>query len=136
MQVLIGTNVLLDFLLEREPFQQDAAKLFEAIESGQIIGHITATTLTDIFYIARKHTHSLELTREAVSNALDTMNICSVNRSVLESAFASGLTDFEDAVQIYSAIAQSLDAIATRDAKGFVSSSIPVYAVQELLEKL
>ena len=136
MQVLIDTNVLLDFLLEREPFQQDAAKLFEAIESGQIIGHITATTLTDIFYIARKHTHSLELTREAVSNALDTMNICSVNRSVLESAFASGLTDFEDAVQIYSAIAQSLDAIATRDAKGFVSSSIPVYAVQELLEKL
>ena len=136
MQVLIDTNVLLDFLLEREPFQQDAAKLFEATESGQIIGHITATTLTDIFYIARKHTHNLELAREAVSNALDTMNICSVNRSVLESAFASGLTDFEDAVQIYSAIAQSLDAIVTRDAKGFVSSSIPVYAVQELLEKL
>jgi predicted nucleic acid-binding protein len=130
MQILIDTNILLDFLLEREPFQQDAAKLFEAIESGQIIGHITATTLTDIFYIARKHTHSLELAREAVSNTLDTMNICSVNRSVLESAFASGLTDFEDAVQIYSAIAQSLDAIVTRDAKGFVSLSIPVYAMQ------
>lgn len=136
MKVLIDTNVLLDFLLEREPFQQDAIKLFEAIESGQIIGYITATTLTDIFYIARKHTHSLELAREAVSNTLDTMSICPVNRSVLESAFASGLTDFEDAVQIYSAISQSLDAIVTRDAKGFVSSPIPVYAVQELLEKL
>jgi predicted nucleic acid-binding protein len=136
MQILIDTNVLLDFLLEREPFLQDTAKLFEAIDSGQIIGFITATTLTDIFYIARKHTRSLELAREAVSSILETMTICPVNRNVLEAAFASGLTDFEDAVQIYSAIAQNLEAIVTRDAKGFVSSSIPVYAVQELLGNL
>jgi hypothetical protein len=63
------------------------------------------------------------------------MIICSVNRTVLESAFASGLTDFEDAVQIYSAIAQNLDAIVTRDATGFLSSSIPVLSIRQLLEK-
>jgi predicted nucleic acid-binding protein len=136
MKVLIDTNVLLDFLLEREPFKKDAEDLFTAIDSGQIIGYVTATTLTDIFYIARKHTRSLELAREAVSSTLDTMTICPVNRNVLEAAFASGLTDFEDAVQIYSAIAQNLDAIVTRDAKGFVSSTIPVYSVQELLKRL
>jgi predicted nucleic acid-binding protein len=123
-------------LLEREPFKKDAEDLFTAIDSGQIIGYVTATTLTDIFYIARKHTRSLELAREAVSSTLDTMTICPVNRNVLEAAFASGLTDFEDAVQIYSAIAQNLDAIVTRDAKGFVSSTIPVYSVQELLKRL
>ena len=136
MKVLIDTNVLLDFLLEREPFKKDAEELFAAIGSGQIIGYVTATTLADIFYIARKHTRSLELAREAVSSTLETMTICPINRNVLESAFTSGLTDFEDAVQIYSAIAQNLDAIVTRDTKGFVSSPIPVYAVQELLEKL
>ena len=64
------------------------------------------------------------------------MTICPINRNVLEAAFASGLTDFEDAVQIYSAIAQNLDAIVTLDAKGFVSSTIPVYSVQELLKRL
>ena len=136
MKVLVDTNVLLDFLLEREPFKKDAEELFAAIDSGQIIGYITATTLTDIFYIARKHTRSLELAREAVSSTLETMTICPVNRNVLEAAFASGLTDFEDAVQIYSAIAQNLDAIVTPDTKGFVSSPIPVYTVQKLLEKL
>ena len=123
-------------MLEREPFKKDAEELFAAIDSGQIIGYITATTLTDIFYIARKHTRSLELAREAVSSTLETMTICPVNRNVLEAAFASGLTDFEDAVQIYSAIAQNLDAIVTPDTKGFVSSPIPVYTVQKLLEKL
>ena len=136
MKVLVDTNVLLDFLLEREPFKKDAEELFAAIDSGQIIGYITATTLTDIFYIARKHTRSLELAREAVSSTLETMTICPINRNVLEAAFTSGLTDFEDAVQIYGAIAQNLDAIVTRDAKGFVSSTIPVYSVQELLKRL
>jgi predicted nucleic acid-binding protein len=136
MKVLIDTNVVLDFLLEREPFKKDAEELFAAIDSGQIISYVTATTLTDIFYIARKHTRSIELAREAVSSTLVSMTICPVNRNVLEAAFASGLTDFEDAVQIYSAIAQNLDAIVTRDAKGFLSSSIPVYSVRQLLEQL
>jgi predicted nucleic acid-binding protein len=63
MKVLIDTNILLDFLVEREPFKKDAEELFAAIDSGQIIGYVIATTLTDIFYIARKHTHSLELAR-------------------------------------------------------------------------
>ncbi len=136
MKVLIDTNITLDFLLEREPFHQDAGKLFEAIDLGQIIGYVTATTLTDIFYIARKHTRSLELARQAVSSILATMIICPVNRTVLESAFASGLTDFEDAIQIYSAIAQDLDAIITRDTTGFLSSSIPVLSIRQLLEKV
>jgi hypothetical protein len=61
------------------------------------------------------------------------MIICPINRTVLDSA--SGLTDFEDAVQIYSAIAQNLDAIVTRDATGFLSSSIPVLSIRQLLEK-
>jgi len=136
VKVLIDTNITLDFLLEKEPFHQDAGKLFEAIDLGQIIGYVTATTLTDIFYIARKHTRSLELARQAVSSILATMIICPVNRTVLESAFTSGLTDFEDAIQIYSAIAQDLDAIITRDTTGFLSSSIPVLSIRQLLEKV
>lgn len=36
MQVLVDTNIILDYLLEREPFVTDAEALFEAIESQQI----------------------------------------------------------------------------------------------------
>ena len=98
MRVLIDTNVVLDYLLEREPFLQDVEALFDAIDSGQVIGYVTATTLTDIFYIARRQTRSVELARQAVSTTLAVMVICSVNRAILEAAFASGLADFEDAV--------------------------------------
>jgi predicted nucleic acid-binding protein len=136
VRVLIDTNIVLDFLLQREPFFQDAEMLFQAIDAGQVTGYITATTLTDIFYISRKHTRSIEQARQAVLNTLNAMAICSIDRAVLESAFNSGLDDFEDAVQIFSAVAQELDAILTRDTKGFLSSPVPVLSVQELLRQL
>jgi len=136
VRILIDTNIVLDFLLQREPFFQDAEVLFQTIDAGQVTGYITATTLTDIFYISRKHTRSIEQARQAVSATLNAMAICPIDRAVLESAFNSGLDDFEDAVQIFSAVAQELDAILTRDAKGFLSSPVPVLSVQELLRQL
>ncbi len=136
MKVLIDTNIVLDFLLQREPFFQEAELLFQAIEFGQTVGYITATTLTDIFYIARRHTRNVEQARQAVAETLKVMDICPVNRAVLESAFGFGLVDFEDAVQIACAVAQGLDAILTRDTQGFLSSPIAVLSVQELLQQL
>lgn len=135
MRILIDTNIILDFLSPREPFFQDASLLFQAIDTGEITGYVAATTLTDIFYISRKHTKSLEKARQVIFDVLTILIICPTDRAVLESAFNSGLTDFEDAVQIFSAVAQSLDAIVTRDAKGFLSSSIPVYSIQQLLQQ-
>jgi predicted nucleic acid-binding protein len=136
VKILIDTNIILDYLLEREPFLQDAEMLFQAIGSEQLIGYVTATTLTDIFYIARRQTQSIEIARQAISDTLTIMVICPVNRAILEAAFASGLTDFEDAVQIYCAVDQGLDAIITRDRKGFSNSAIPVLSVRQLLEQL
>lgn len=136
MRILIDTNILLDFLLQREPFRQDAEELFQAINSGQVVGYVTASTLTDIFYIARRHTRSLEQARQAVSEILIVMVICPVNRPILESALASGIADFEDAVQIACAMTQGLEAILTRDTQGFASSPIPVLSVRQLLEQL
>ncbi len=136
MRVLIDTNIVLDFLLQREPFFQDTELLFQAVDADQVVGYVTATTLTDIFYIAKRHTRSIEQARQAVSEILNTMAICPVNRAVLELAFGSGLADFEDAVQIACAVAQGLDVILTRDTQGFLSSSIPVLSIQALLQQL
>lgn len=136
MRVLLDTNIILDYLLEREPFLQNAETLFEKIDSEKVVGYVTATTLTDIFYIARKQTQSIELARQAVSTTLTVMIVCSVNRTILESAFASDLADFEDAVQISCAVSQNLDAIVTRDIQGFSNSPIPTLSVHQLLKHL
>ncbi|MCC5644381.1 PIN domain-containing protein [Nostoc sp. CHAB 5824] len=54
MRILIDTNVVLDCLQEREPFVEDAVKLFAKIDAGEIEGFIAATTITNIYYIVRK----------------------------------------------------------------------------------
>jgi predicted nucleic acid-binding protein len=136
VRVLIDTNIVLDFLLQREPFSQEAELLFQAIDAGEVVSYVTATTLTDIFYISRRHTRSIEQARQAVSETLIAMMICPIDRAVLESAFNSGLADFEDAIQIFGAVAQGLEAIVTRDAQGFLSSPIPVLSIQELLQQV
>ena len=48
MRILVDTNIVLDVLLEREPFVSEARDLFEVIRTQQIIGYVTATTITDI----------------------------------------------------------------------------------------
>jgi predicted nucleic acid-binding protein len=94
MRVLLDTNIILDFLLAREPFFSDADALMQSIISGQIQGFVTATTLTDIFYIARK-SKGIEMAKQNVSDLLTTMQICTVDRSILEEAISFSLPDFE-----------------------------------------
>ncbi|MGD1806768.1 putative toxin-antitoxin system toxin component, PIN family [Dapis sp. BLCC M126] len=136
MRVLIDTNIVLDFVLEREAFLNDANILFEAIRVHEIEGFVTATTLTNIFYIVRKQTKSLERAREAVAMTLALMKICDVNRNILETAFASNLRDFEDAVQLACAYAKNVDAIVTRNADDFADASLPILSVQQLFEQM
>lgn len=135
MRVLVDTNIILDDLLEREPFVRDAKALLQAIEDQQIQGYITATTLTDIFYIARKN-KGIERARRDVSDLLALMQICSVDRRILETAISSLLPDFEDAVQLACALNENLDAIITRDTQDFAAAHLQILSAGELLERL
>jgi predicted nucleic acid-binding protein len=136
MRVLVDTNIVLDALLERESFVEDARALLEAIRAGQIQGYVTATTLTNIFYIVRRQTRSLERARQAVSMTLILMQICPVDRDILEAAFAFNMRDFEDAVQLGCAIAENLEAIITRNPQDFAGAALPILSARELLESL
>lgn len=136
MKVLFDTNVLLDAMLAREPFVADAAFLLNAVESGRIEGFMSATTVTDVHYLVGRQTKSSEAAIAAVTRLLALMEICAVDREVLEQAIALELPDFEDAVQIACAIELELEGIVTRDLNGFAGSPIPVLSPQELRNRL
>ncbi|MBD2319294.1 type II toxin-antitoxin system VapC family toxin [Phormidium tenue] len=125
MRVLIDTNVVLDFLQEREPFVKDAARLFARIDAGEIEGFIAATTITNIYYIVRRAA-GMEAAQNAIAQVLADLNICPVDRDVLEQAIKLNFRDFEDAVQYACGVVHSVDVIVTRDVSGFISGEIPV----------
>jgi predicted nucleic acid-binding protein len=136
MRILFDTNILLDALLAHEPFVADAAFLLERVESGQVEGFMSATTVTDVHYLVGRQTKSAEVAIAAVTRLLALMEICAVDRGVLEQAIALRLTDFEDAVQVVSAIKLGLEAIVTRDVDGFTGSPIPVFSPKDMRNRL
>lgn len=95
IRVLFDTNVLLDALLAREPFVADAAVLLDAVETGLIAGCMTATTITDIYYLVRRQTKSTETAMVALTRLLVLMEISTVDRGVLEQAITLKLDDLK-----------------------------------------
>ncbi len=132
MRVLVDTNVVLDVLLKRQPFAQDAAEVFALVETSAIKGFLCATTVTTLDYLLRQTLTSVKA-RQALKKLLDLFEIAPVNRPVLEQALASKISDFEDAVLEQSGLVAAVDVITTRNIKDFQKSSLPVLDPPELL---
>ena len=135
MKVLIDTNVVLDILLERSEWIVDAEGIWQASRDGRLTSHVSASSITDVYYISRRLTNP-ENARNIVRRCLDELRIVAVTSDELETAYAFGGSDFEDDLQVACAVAVSLDAIVTRDPKGFPLSPIPVLSPAELIARL
>lgn len=133
-RLLFDTNVVLDVLLNRQPWVAEASRLWKATDEGGIVGYIVASSLTDIFYVARRLA-GLDTAHRAVQVCLDAFEICPVDRSALEQAAAFPGDDFEDNVQIACASHLALDGIVTRDPQGFMSSPLPVLTPLEAIAR-
>ncbi|MBF2088439.1 MAG: PIN domain-containing protein [Synechococcales cyanobacterium K44_A2020_017] len=135
MKILIDTNIVLDLILERQPFVENAVLIFEQIERGNLAGYVAATTITNIFYILRK-AEGREAALAAIHRLLIGLQFCAVDRQTIETALSLGLKDFEDSIQLACATLDQLDAIVTRDPKDFSGSNLPIYSPTELLTQL
>jgi DNA-binding ferritin-like protein (Dps family) len=124
--------VVLDVLLNRQPFAQDAADVFALVETSAIKGFLCATTVTTLDYLLRQTLTSVKA-RQALKKLLDLFEIAPVNRPVLEQALASKISDFEDAVLEQSGLVAAVDVITTRNSKDFQKSLLPVLDPPELL---
>jgi predicted nucleic acid-binding protein len=135
MRFLFDTNVVLDVLLNREPWVAEARELWQASDDGRITGYVTASAMTDIFYVARRLA-DLETAHTAVRICLKAFEICPVDRQALEQAIALPGKDFEDNLQIACASIAGLDGIVTRDTKDFAKTSIPLFTAADAVAQL
>jgi predicted nucleic acid-binding protein len=135
MRVLLDTNVILDALLGRVPWDAEAVAIFEANRVDAIAAHVTASSLTDVFYVARKLADR-QRAWDAVAVCLDQLAILAVTLSELQLAMSGPGTDLEDNLQIACASIAGLDAIVTRDPNGFATSPVPVFSPAELLTRI
>lgn len=132
MRVLLDTSIILDVLLARLPFADSARDVWRARDRGKVTAYVSATTVTDVFYVARKLV-GVERTLEAVRLLLATFEVCAVNKATLEYASKLAGNDYEDKVQIACAYLFQLDAVVTRDQSGFKNSPVQVVTPNELM---
>jgi len=135
MRALIDANVILDMLLEREPFFEAAQAVWEANRSGRFDGYVCAVTPVTVFYITEKH-NSPSYAFELLHSLMESFRIAPVDGAILKAAMKLPMKDFEDAVQVVSGESQNVDVIVTRDVKDYTNSPIPALTPTEFVAKL
>jgi predicted nucleic acid-binding protein len=132
MRVLLDTNIILDIAMGRPGYAEKAKELMFHLNREQIPFFISATTVTDIYYILRKsenHASAMEFLQNFVQYA----DIAGVDKDMILNALNSGLFDFEDAVQIQCAVFNQIPVIITRNKSDFKTTEVNVYTPEEFL---
>lgn len=133
MKLLIDTNIILDFLQKREPYYEDASAIFQLSVDNEVIECVTASSITDIYYLVNKEFKDVKKTKERIQDLLELITILDVTNKDIQDAIRSEWKDFEDSLQYVVALHNSVDAIITRNTKDFSESSIPIYSPKEFL---
>jgi predicted nucleic acid-binding protein len=136
LKVLIDTNIIVDVALERQPFYPDSQKILSIAYHQQIEGYISASTVSDLYYIIRK-VKGRSLTLEFLQGIVTFCPIAAVDRSVIAMALTVNFKDFEDSIQYGTAITHQMDAIVTRNPKDFTNATnLQILTPHQLIQTL
>jgi len=127
MRVQFDTNIVLDVIGEREPFYRDSYAALR-LAYKKCTPCVSTTTITDAVYISRKFFSDADQQKKILSDFFSDFKICAISRKTIMQAFASSMSDFEDAVQAFCAKRHGVSYIITRNVKDYKLS--PVQALE------
>ena len=131
-RLFIDTNIVLDLLEERKPFCDDAVRLFTLAHRKEVERFVSPMTFATASYVLSKHGAAEE--RKLLHDLRQLVRVAPADEQSIDDALASNFSDFEDALQYYSAVSVKAEAIITRNGKDFSKSSIPVMTAGEWME--
>lgn len=134
-KIFIDTNILLDVILRRADFYQQAAAIWADCESRKVQGYVSAISLNNMHYIMRKMV-TPDVALEYVRLVLNVFSIVPLDESILRLAVDLPQKDFEDAIQTFSAVQIKADCIVTRDKSHFSGNYMPVITPAEYADLL
>ena len=131
---LIDINVVLDFLLERQPFHGPAKSIMNHAEYQRVNLYISAFSFNVIYFFLKKHNNSHKKAIEILTELTKITQIIDTTDFVIKESLISKFSDFEDAMQNISASKISfLDGIITRNISDFKNSDLPILMPVEAL---
>jgi len=136
MRVLIDTCIIIDALQSRRPFNKSAEKIFLLSANNFFDGFITAKSVTDIYYLTHKITHSDKDTRKIITNLFTLFSPLDTTGMDCRKGIMSEISDYEDAVMVETAIRSGMDCIITRNQKDFCNAQISILTPDEFIAQI
>jgi len=132
--ILLDTDIILDFFFDRKPYSDHSAKVLSLCESNEIKGFITPVILSNLYYLLRQSsTH--EKVIDKLSQLISITEVLLIDRNSIIHALNSNFNDFEDALQNFSAECNgNISLILTRNLKDFKNSSLGVMTPENYLK--
>ena len=134
-KLFLDANVVVDFLCERsDDFYLPAARLMVKSYNKEVKLCCSTLTLATASYFMEKGKVDHAEIFHKISDMISICELANVDRDVVEKALSSEFTDFEDAMQYFSAEKFGANIIITRNKKDFQNAQLPVYTPKEYLE--
>ena len=136
MVVLIDSDVLIDFLTDREPFTKNAKEIVRKSQEKTISAFLAAHSITNIFYILRK-IYSAPERKQSLMKLCQSISVVEIGQELINNALAdTEFDDIEDYLQAECARIVSADYIVTRNIGDYAHSKVPAILPGNLLAKL
>ncbi len=132
-KIFLDTNIIIDFLGEREGFYKASAKILTLADKKKIQVYTSPSSISNVFYVLAKYENP-KIALEKISKFKLLCSMSVMDEEVVEKAIHSDFKDFEDAMQYFSALASNCDIIITRNEKDFKNALIPVMNAEEFLQ--
>ena len=133
--LLIDSNVVLDFLLRREPFYDSSKRVMRLCTDEYVDGYVALHSLTTIWYLLRNKPDSER--RSSLKTVCELLEVVGTTHDEIVNAIdMTEFRDFEDCVLSKCAKAAGADYIVTRNKSDFTYSEIPAVTPDELFSLL
>jgi predicted nucleic acid-binding protein len=134
-RIFLDTNVMMDLLSARVPFYNSIAKITSLADKGEIEMIVSALSYTTVNYLLSK-IDNVDTTRDKLRKFKIISEVAVLDDEIIEKGLNSNFSDFEDAVQYFSALKANCKIIVTRNTKDFKESRLPIMTPEEFLASI
>ena len=132
ISVFIDTDIVLDLFIDRQPHLENARKIFQSASDEKIKLFTSVTTFTNSYYILRKLISNIRA-KEKLHFLEKKVYVLDTQHEVIKQALYSRFSDFEDAVQHFTAVSHKMDILITRNIKDYKNAILPVKTAADFL---
>lgn len=134
MNVMIDTNIIVDAFTHREPFFTDAEQVILLAANKKITAQITASTITDIYFIVNRHFKNKVEAKSIILKLSKLVDFVAVDKSDCLKALDVDMSDYEDALLSVCAKKSKSKYIVTRNTQDFANSDVSAISPSELIK--